>query len=179
MCALFRAAPKLACVLLLILITTTWGTAAPAATYGYIESATLLPDRIPLKSKLDTGSKTTSLSATHIKIYTRNNGHKYVRFTLSHPTLAQRARYDLPLADEILIKNRGGTLRKTDSIRPVVRLRICFDGRRHTILANLTDRRRFNTPLLLGRRSLKQFNALVNPRARYHTARLDCPAAKK
>ena len=48
-------------------------------TYGYIEKATLIDNDLTVSAKLDTGAKSASLNATHIKEVTKNEKH-YLTF---------------------------------------------------------------------------------------------------
>lgn len=130
--------------------------------YGYLEPVILHPNEIPLIAKLDTGAVTASLSAKDIHLY-KKNGKDYVRFKVSHPDIEEAPEYDLPVTHIAKIKKRAseGKTKKYDT-RPVVRMPIYFDGQLHNIMVNLIDRSHFSTPMLLGRKTLDKFNAVVD-----------------
>lgn len=122
-----------------------------------------------IRAKLDTGALTSSFSATDISIF-KKDGKKWVKFKplidgVDFPVIEK------PLVRYSKIKTRHDDVRDDDDIlhsqRPVVMLNICFDGENHQIEVNLTDRSRFNYPLLLGRSALVQFKAIVDPSLRY------------
>ena len=130
--------------------------------YGYLEPVILYPDEIPLVAKLDTGAVTSSLSAKDIHIYEKN-GKDYVKFKVSHPDIEEMPEYDLPLKRITKIKERASKEKtKRYEPRPVVKMPIYFDGKTYDIMVNLIDRSHFSTPMLIGRKALDKFNAVVD-----------------
>lgn len=136
--------------------------------YGVHEYVLITDDNVKVKSKLDTGALTSSLSATNIT-YFKKNGKEWVKFT---PMINSKDAIE-PIEKEVVrfskIKIRAGEA-KTQDIqeqthydRPVVKLNICFDDKPYKIEVNLTDRTNFNYPLLIGLNSLKKFKALIDP----------------
>ena len=130
---------------------------------------------VAIKAKLDTGALTSSFSAKNVAIFNKN-GQPWVRFQpqvegLNLPTIEK------PLIRYSKIKTRNDDIRddedKSHTQRPVVKLNVCFDGQAHEIEVNLTDRSRFNYPLLIARTALVQFKAIVDPSLRYK-AKSDC-----
>lgn len=124
---------------------------------------------VAIQAKLDTGALTTSFSATDISLFNKD-GKQWVRFR------PQIKGSDFPIIEKPLIrfskiKTRHDDVRNEDDLlhsrRPVVMMNVCFDGNMHQIEVNLTDRSRFNYPLLLGRSALVQFKAIINPSLRY------------
>lgn len=137
------------------------------STYGYLEPVILYPDEIPLVAKLDTGAVTSSLSAKDIHIYEKN-GKDYVKFKVSHPDIEEMPEYDLPLKRITKIKERANKEKsKKYQPRPVVKMPIYFDGKTYDIMVNLIDRSHFSTPMLIGRRALDKFNAVVDSTVKY------------
>lgn len=132
------------------------------AVYGYIEPVVLYPHEIPLTAKLDTGAVTSSISAKDIQIYEKN-GKNYVKFKVSHPDIEETPKFDLPITRIVKIKNRANKeITEKSEARPVVKMPIYFDGKLYNIMVNLIDRSHFSTPLLLGRKTLNKFNAIVD-----------------
>lgn len=125
----------------------------------------------PIEAKLDTGAETSSLGAENITIFSKE-GEDRVRFT---PQVKDAPEMELPLSRHSRIKQRTGDTGDSTSIRrPVVILDICFDGAKHEMEVNLTDRSRFSSPLLIGSDALVGFGAVVDP-SLSGQARVVCP----
>lgn len=137
--------------------------------YGVYEHVLLLDDNVEVKAKLDTGAFTSSLSATNI-VYFKKNNKDWVRFTpMVNSTKAIEAiEKEVIRYSKIKLRSKGKNDEKLNfDKRPVVKIRICFDGKVRNIQVNLTDRRNFNYPLLLGLKTLRTFKALINPKLSY------------
>lgn len=137
--------------------------AADAHVLGWLEWAALYPGNIKLKTKLDTGAKTSSVDAIEIKAFKRAEV-PWVRYTIP---LSQRLDdsdhgkdlvLESPVLRKVKIKNHHGA----PDERYVVSLTICLGGQILTIPVSLADRRHFNYPLLLGRTALMG-HAVVDP----------------
>ncbi len=142
-------------------------------TLGWVEAIRLQPWDLVMKAKLDTGAKTAAIHATNIERFERD-GQQWVRFKLAvdhrndqgEPLVVER-----PLARDVTIKLRGSG---KNAERPTVHLQFCLGGRRYDALFSLVNRKKFNYPVLLGRRFLAGV-AAVDP-ARRFTADPRCPA---
>jgi hypothetical protein len=130
-------------------------------TLGWVEEIRLEPWDIVAKAKLDTGAKTSALSATAIERFERD-GRAWVRFRLArdhaNPDSAT-VLVEKPVEKRTKIKLRG-TTKSAD--RPTVRLDFCLAGKRYNALFSLTDRSKFNYGVLLGRRFLAPV-AIIDP----------------
>jgi hypothetical protein len=145
---------------------------------GWIEWAWLQPDNIKVKTKLDSGAKTSSIHAIAIEPFERD-GKPWVRFRIP---LGQRpddsdhgADVDVerPVVRETRIKEH-----QRDSVtRYVVEMDLCIGGMTFTTPMTLADRGGFNYPLLLGRSALKG-RTLIDP-ARTFTASASCESAAR
>ena len=132
------------------------GPAQAPAIFGWVEWTYIEPHHIHVKAKLDSGAKTSSLSAVDIERFERD-GVIWMRFRV--PISASDGGTDEPqliemerkLEREVLIKRHGGG----PSRRPVVEIDVCLGARMFTTPVTLTDRSRFNYPLLLGRSALR------------------------
>lgn len=132
-------------------------TAAQAGTgkviAGWLENVQLaVATDHPVKAKLDSGAKTSSINARNIEPFTRD-GADWVRFELvlegaddSIRTIAM----EQPVARFVRIKRHGGQPHR----RAVVNLDFCFSGRWWRTEFSLVDRNKFHYPVLLGRRFL-------------------------
>lgn len=137
--------------------------------YGYVEKVKLLENDLTISAKLDTGAKSASLSAikiTEIII----DGKQYLKFLV--PTKKGNIPFTCEYAGKVNIKTRAGeskihSLLKGTMRRPVVKVHIQLDGKDREILVNLTNRKHFLYPLLLGRDAIIAFNGIVNPKMRF------------
>ncbi len=137
--------------------------------YGYVEKATLIEKNLSLSAKLDTGAKSSSLSAINIQEFEKN-GTMYLRFTV--PSKVGNVEFVSKYIGRVKIKARAGErlvpgTKPAPIKRPVVLMRIELGGELRVIAVNLTNRKRFNYPLLLGRDAINAFNGLVNPSATF------------
>lgn len=134
--------------------------------YGYVEKATLVDKAMILSAKLDTGAKSSSLSAIHINEVERE-GKTYLNFKV--PGKAGDVEFTAPYLGKVRIKVRAGEHlspleHKLEPIRrPVVMMQIKIGDKLRSIPVNLTNRKRFNYPLLLGRDAIIDFDGLIDP----------------
>lgn len=137
--------------------------------YGYIEKATLVSKDLTLSAKLDTGAKSASLNATHITELDIE-GKPYLSFIV--PSKEGDIQFKCQHVGEVRIKVRDGEapinpLLKKSIQRPVVLMRIKLGEKEQVIRVNLTNRKRFIYPLLLGREAIIAFNGVVDPSLKY------------
>ncbi|WP_157698128.1 ATP-dependent zinc protease family protein [Legionella clemsonensis] len=134
--------------------------------YGYVEKATLIDKNMTLSAKLDTGAKSASLSAVDIHEI-EENGKAFLRFKV--PGKHGEVEFTCEYVGKVKIKVRAGehvSLQQhhVEPIkRPVVKIAIKIGNKIQTIPVNLTNRKRFNYPLLLGRDAIIAFDGLVDP----------------
>lgn len=132
--------------------------------YGYVEKISFPGKDLVLSAKLDTGAKSASLNATNIT-EVNVKGVPYLRFTV--PTKSGDYIFEGEYKGRVKIKVRAGEhdglLPHEPIKRPVVLLPIQLGDDVKTIKVNLTNRKRFNYPLLLGRDAIIAFNGAVDP----------------
>ena len=97
--------------------------------YGYVEKATLMDANLTVSAKLDTGAKSSSLSAIHIQEI-EQNGKIFLQFVV--PSKSGNVTLLSEYVGKVKIKPRAGetaSLGKKPSVikRPVVLLRILLD----------------------------------------------------
>ncbi len=128
---------------------------------GGVEDVILLPWRVRLPARIDTGAAKSSLDARELKIQ-----DDIVEFRLpqKHGGLHMR----LPVVEWRHIRTQEGLER-----RPVVEVDICLGTKRIRTLVNLNDRSMVKYPLILGRNFLKE-NFLVDVQRRRMTRPI-CP----
>jgi hypothetical protein len=138
-------------------------------TYGYIEKATLVDNDLTISAKLDTGAKSASLNATHIKEINKN-GKPYLSFVV--PSRQGDKFFECEYIGKVNIKNRAGEnhtykLLRHSIRRPVVLMNVKLGNRMRTIRVNLTNRKHFIYPMLLGREAIQAFQGIVDPNRKY------------
>ena len=143
--------------------------------YGYIEKATLVDKDLTLSAKLDTGAKSASLNATHITEI-EINGKPYLSFIV--PSKEGDIPFKCEYIGEVKIKVRAGEIPANPLIkksiqRPVVLMRIRLGMKEKVIRVNLTNRKRFIYPLLLGREAIIAFDGFVDPSLKYTTRKIE------
>lgn len=131
--------------------------------YGYVEKVTLVDKNLILSAKLDTGAKTASLFATNISQMTIN-GVNYLNFTV--PSKQGNISFVAEYLGKVKIKVRAGERNQLPLQafkRPVVLMRLKMGNNERLIPVNLTDRKHFIYPLLLGRDAINAFDGIVDP----------------
>ncbi len=142
------------------LFPTEWVGAEEKVTIGGVEDVILLPWRVKLPARIDTGAAKSSLDARELKVHEDRVEFKLPR---KHGGLQLR----LPIVEWRHVRTPEGLER-----RPVVELEICLGSKRFRTLVNLTDRSMVKYPLILGRNFLKD-NFVVDVKRR-RTAKPDC-----
>lgn len=163
-------------ILLCILFSLSAAYASPDGTkiiYGYVEKVNVQPENITMTTKLDTGALTASLNAINIKEYV-NNGKKWVSFDLpiTDTTVGETEliHFEKQLKRTAKLKQRlipGVTNSSQLSYRPVIMMEICIKQQCKTVEVNLSNRTNFIYPLLLGRKAIIAFDAIVDPSQQY------------
>ena len=132
---------------------------------GWVEYVEFPAQQFKVKAKLDTGAKTSSLHAENIEWFTKKD-EEWVRFEFQAPNYAdpdhrgdtKTVTFEAPVERSVLIKQH----KRASAKRAVVNMSFLLAGKKHQAQFTLTDRSKFNYPVLLGRRFLKQV-ALVDP----------------
>lgn len=137
--------------------------------YGYIEKATLTGHDLTLSAKLDTGAKSASLNATHIT-EVEVDGKPYLNFIV--PSKEGDVVFQCEYVGKVNIKVRAGEahinpLMRQPITRPVVLMSLKLGEQEKIIRVNLTNRKRFIYPLLLGREAIIAFNGIIDPSLKY------------
>lgn len=151
-------------IIILQLILNTAALAANHKVVGWIEDIQLYPESISIPAKLDTGAKMSSIDATHIHHFTRNDAD-WVRFDVR--IQGKTITLEKPIAGRVKVKLRRLSqklLGKMYTKRPVVEMDICLAGERHTTQVNLVDRKHFDYPFLVGRNTIREFHTVIDPK---------------
>jgi hypothetical protein len=110
---------------------------------GAVENVVLLPWRVTLPARIDTGAATSSLDARNLTI--KGN---IVEFTLPEQYGGQQIR--LPILKWMTVKSA-----EAKEKRPVVVVDLCLGPKRIQTQVNLNNRSNVKHPLLIGRNTLK------------------------
>ena len=126
---------------------------------------------LTLSAKLDTGAKSASLNATHISEI-EVDGKPYLRFIV--PSKEGDIEFKCEYVGDVNIKIRAGEAQVNPLIRrsiqrPVVLMHIKLGEKERVIRVNLTNRKRFIYPLLLGREAIIAFDGIIDPSLKYTT----------
>lgn len=135
-------------------------SAEDKVTIGTVEDIILLPWKIKLPARIDTGAAKSSLDARELKVH-----EDWVEFKLPRKHGGQHLR--LPIIEWRHVRTSEGLER-----RPVVELEICFGSDRIRTPVNLADRSMVKYPLILGRSFLKE-NFVVDVKRR-RTSKPNC-----
>lgn len=132
--------------------------AAAAAAIGWVEEGLIMPERIPVKMKLDTGALTSSIDAHSIERFEKD-GKNWVRFTskLENPDTKKvmQKTFERPVIRRVELRGAGGI-----DHRITVKMRICVGARSLDEQFTLNDRSKMHYPVLLGRRTLKHIGPI-------------------
>ncbi|MDA0822444.1 MAG: ATP-dependent zinc protease [Proteobacteria bacterium] len=139
----------------MLLIAPTVALAKPQ-TLGWLEWSWLEPGAVKIKTKLDTGAKTSSIHAANIVPFERD-GVPWVRFQIPLANRSKEIGHVEYLSVERVVERETRIKDHYDESREryVVKLDMCIGGTRFSTPVTLADRGRFNYPLLLGRLALR------------------------
>ena len=129
-------------------------------TIGTVEDVILLPWKVKLPARIDTGAAKSSLDARELKVH-----EDWVEFKLPRKYGGLHLR--LPIIEWRHVRTPEGLER-----RPIVELEICLGSNRIRTLVNLSDRSMVKYPLILGRNFLKE-NFVVDVKRR-RTSKPNC-----
>lgn len=138
--------------------------------YGYVEKVSFPGHDLTLSAKLDTGAKSASLNASHISEITIQ-GKPYLQFIV--PSKEGNVTFQCEYVGRVNIKTRTEEAHTNPLLlhsaikRPVVLMRLKLGAQEKMVRVNLTNRKRFIYPLLLGRETIVAFDGMVDPSLRY------------
>ena len=147
-------------LLIVFLSVATSVHADPARVMGWVEPVEILPAKMKILAKLDTGAATSSIDAAQYEEFKRA-GKTWVRFDVSDRN-GGTFRFERPVV-------RISRIRRSDAatvVRPVIELGVCLGGVYRVTQVNLADRAHLNHPMLIGRRFLKT-KILVDPSRKF------------
>jgi len=132
-------------------------------TYGRAERVAL-PQGLILAARMDTGAETSSLHAINIQKFSKD-GKEWVSFETQDPKTKKIYNFSLPVVGVTNIKSRAQehNVNSKTIERYVVSMPICLEKQMHTVDVNLANRSHFTYPLLIGRKTMYAFHAVIDP----------------
>jgi len=153
--------------------------AAEPVLYGRYEHIKVEEIGKVLPAKMDTGAMTASLSAHDIERFQRD-GEDWIRFRLAVKG-ADDTLYERPLIGISQIKSRAEEGSEIDLDgepprveRPLVGMQLCIGNELRETEVNLTDRRHFSYPLLIGVKTIRDLGAAIDPADKYTAGQPAC-----
>ena len=133
---------------------------------GWAEHVVILPEKLKLNAKMDTGAQTTSIDTGEITRFEKS-GRPWVRFSIpdrsGNATVLER-----PVIRIVKVKRSG----LKDLRRPVVMLALCIGGLFREEAVTLSDRSNLRYSLLIGRSAME--GRFMVDSSRKYTAAADC-----
>ncbi|CAA0084056.1 Uncharacterised protein [BD1-7 clade bacterium] len=128
---------------------------------GENEYVRIIPGDVVMKARIDTGATSTSMTAIDLQEFERD-GKTWLRFYVPDGD-GNRVEITRPLLGRVSIKRHGAQSVK----RPVVMMTLILGNQEQTLKVNLTDRSKYEYPLLIGRNFL-QGMLMVDVSKKYH-----------
>jgi hypothetical protein len=147
------------CLLILFLIAAS-GAAHAKEIVGWAEKAVIYPGALEIRTKVDTGAKSSSLHCECSNFFEKD-GEKWVKFSVINYQ-GDQIWLERKVERMVRIKRHYGGMQE----RPVVRLGICLGGVYQVTEVNVIDRSGLNYPMLIGRQFLEE-KFLVDPDMKY------------
>ncbi|MCR8922013.1 ATP-dependent zinc protease [Dasania sp. GY-MA-18] len=116
---------------------------------GRVEYVSINNNGIAIKSRIDTGAKTSSLNAQDLSEFERD-GKKWVRFAVLNPKNDEEIYFEKRVVRFVRIKQQTGDLQR----RPVIKMPVKLGDVTENIELTLTDRSDYLYQVLVGRNYL-------------------------
>lgn len=151
---------------------------AEKITLGRVETGLIGDQCIHMRIRMDTGAKTSSVSAHNIKIIEKDQ-QQWVQFILDPDRTPTIYQFELPLVRMVKIRKRAAEAKSGELFerRPIVTLPLTLGQETHQVEVSLADRSYFNYGMLMGRTAMDQFQAMIDPGLSFTTKPV-CPSEK-
>jgi hypothetical protein len=133
---------------------------------GELEYVSFLPENIRLKARIDTGAQTSSLGIEDSGRFERD-GRKWIRFNVLDKMNSRLVEFERPIKRFAKIKRHEAKAIE----RPVIELKIKLGTLEIKREFTLSDRSKFNYPVLIGRNVLAN-KYLVNVSQRFSSSKI-------
>lgn len=143
---------------------------------GRVEMGLVGPQCIAMKSRMDTGAETSSISAHDIQLFKKED-QTWVRFILDPEHAVGTHHIETPLVRMVDIRKRASESTSPEDFeeRPVVSLLLTLGNQTHPVEMSLANRSHFNYGLLIGRNAMHQFDIMIDPQLSF-THKPICPS---
>lgn len=145
-------------LVLLIMPAAFAATNNQPKVFGWVEEGLLLPEKVSVKIKLDTGALTSSMDAKDLERFEKN-GEKWVRFNVevkdSDTGNLVSVPFERRIKRNVKLRGAGGVER-----RPVVLMKMCIGNQVYNEQFSLKNRGKMLYPVLIGRRTLENLGAV-------------------
>ncbi len=133
-------------------------------TLGWLEPITIILDsqELSIQAKIDSGADHSSIHAIKIKRFEKNN-KSWIKFITVNEFVIEA-----PIYREAKIKTKLVGF----NYRPVILMDICLGGIERKVEVNLTNRKHFTKPFLIGRSALSGF--IIDPNQTQLTIEMNC-----
>jgi hypothetical protein len=146
--------------ILLFLVVVTPATSNAREIVGWVEKARIFPGNLEVRSRVDTGAKTSSLGVEYVEHFKRGE-EDWVRFSATSYK-GKTIWLERKLVRNVRVKRDHGTIRE----RPVILMGVCLGDRYEEVEVSLEDRSHMNYQMLIGRNFLDS-HFFVDPGAVY------------
>ena len=127
------------------LINSTQTRADEPIVAGYVENAWFNDGTAPLKAKLDTGAKSSSINAPEYEIF-KKKGKRWVTFSIQNQS-GKTLQIKRKVERFVRIRRAGAEMTR----RPVIKIKVCVGGKTGVEEFTLADRSSMNYQVLIGR----------------------------
>ncbi|UCP00677.1 ATP-dependent zinc protease [Metapseudomonas lalkuanensis] len=143
---------------LMMIPTAFSATQSPTKVFGWVEEGWLLPEKVSVKIKLDTGALTSSMDAKDLERFEKD-GKKWVRFNVEvkdgETGEVVTIPFERPVERNVKVRGAAGA-----DHRPVVKLQMCIGDSVYNEEFSLRNRGKMLYPVLIGRRTLEHLGAV-------------------
>ena len=129
---------------------------------GWLEKVRIYPGNLALYAKLDSGAKNSSLNASHVDVFERDD-EQWVRFDVTS-RYGKTVTIERKVKRVVKIKRHGAK----PQARFAINLGICLGNSYKEVEVNLAERSEFLYQMLIGR-SFLAGSFIVDPSAKYTT----------
>ena len=129
---------------------------------GWIEEVQITPENLPIRAKIDTGARHSSLHCD-CRTYRKENGKTWVKLTVTNYQ-GKSLQLEKPVIRQAIIKRHG----EKRQVRDVIKMQICLGNVRKEVEVNLFNREGLNYKLLIGRSFLRG-SFLIDTEKKYLT----------
>lgn len=143
---------------LLVVPASFAATSKQPKVFGWVEEGLLLPEKVSVKIKLDTGALTSSMDAKDLERFEKD-GKKWVRFNVEVKDSDTGELVSIPFERHV---ERNVKLRGAGGVehRPVVLMKMCIGNQIYSEQFSLKNRGKMLYPVLIGRRTLEHLGAV-------------------